>query len=63
MPADVHRLLEKEAQQINSTIIANRRAYANLIGHLASGELNTLFVSLFVIMVLHDGSIQSMVEQ
>ena len=37
MPPDVHRLLEREAQQVNSTILANIRAYSDLIAHLLSG--------------------------
>ncbi|XP_032230152.2 coiled-coil domain-containing protein 180 [Nematostella vectensis] len=39
MPPDVHRLLEKEALHINSTICTNRRAYADLIGHLLSADV------------------------
>ena len=39
MPPDVHRLLEREAQRVNSTILMNRRAYADLTSNLLSGEL------------------------
>lgn len=38
MPPDVHRLLEREAQRVNSTILMNRRAYADLISNLLSGK-------------------------
>lgn len=38
MPPDVHRLLEKEAQRVNSTILINRRAYADLTSNLLSGK-------------------------
>ncbi|KAJ7372226.1 hypothetical protein OS493_019670 [Desmophyllum pertusum] len=39
MPPDVHRLLEKEAQRVNSTILMNRRAYADLTSHLLSADV------------------------
>ena len=39
MPPDVHRLLEREAERVNSTILMNRRAYADLISNLLSGKL------------------------
>ena len=48
MPADVHRLLEREAQDLNSTILMNRRAYADLISNLLTGTLNTDFVKLMM---------------
>lgn len=38
MAPDVHRLLEREAQRINSTILMNRRAYADLTSNLLSGK-------------------------
>ncbi|KAK2566086.1 Coiled-coil domain-containing protein 180 [Acropora cervicornis] len=39
MPADVHRLLEREAQDMNSTILMNRRAYADLISNLLTADV------------------------
>lgn len=39
MPPDVHRLLEREAQRVNSTILMNRRAYADLTSHLLSADV------------------------
>lgn len=39
MPPDVHRLLEKEAQRVNSTILINRRAYADLTSNLLSADV------------------------
>ncbi|KAM7451254.1 hypothetical protein ABFA07_001297 [Porites harrisoni] len=39
MPPDVHRLLEREAQRVNSTILMNRRAYADLISNLLSADV------------------------
>lgn len=39
MPPDVHRLLEKEAQRVNSTILKNRRAYADLTSNLLSADV------------------------
>ncbi|XP_078383943.1 coiled-coil domain-containing protein 180-like isoform X2 [Oculina patagonica] len=39
MPPDVHRLLEKEAQRVNSTILMNKRAYADLTSHLLSADV------------------------
>ena len=38
MPPDVHRLLEKESLTINSTVLANKKAYANLVAHLLTGN-------------------------
>ncbi|XP_046845150.1 coiled-coil domain-containing protein 180-like [Xenia sp. Carnegie-2017] len=34
MPSDVHRLMESEAEEINATIICNRKSYADLIATL-----------------------------
>ena len=42
MPPDVHRLLEREAQRVNSTVLMNRRAYADLISNLLSGKSGKL---------------------
>lgn len=39
MPPDVHRLLEREAQRVNSTILMNKRAYADLISNLLSADV------------------------
>lgn len=39
MPADVHRLLEREALRVNSTILMNRRAYADLISNLLTADI------------------------
>ena len=34
MASDVHRMMEREAEEINATIICNKRAYADLIATL-----------------------------
>ncbi|XP_031558023.1 coiled-coil domain-containing protein 180-like [Actinia tenebrosa] len=39
MPPDVHRMLEKEALHINSTILTNKRSCADLIAHLLSADI------------------------
>ena len=38
MAADVHRMMEKEAEELNSTMISNRKAYADLIAALQKGQ-------------------------
>ncbi|XP_002742433.1 coiled-coil domain-containing protein 180-like [Saccoglossus kowalevskii] len=39
MPPDVQRLLEKESQIINQTMLANRRAYADLFARLMKNDV------------------------
>ena len=39
MPPDVHRMMEREAEEINATIICNKKAYADLIATLQKGGL------------------------
>ncbi|XP_070532747.1 coiled-coil domain-containing protein 180-like [Ptychodera flava] len=39
MPPDVQRLLEKESQVINQTMLANRRAYADLFARLMKTDI------------------------
>ena len=34
MASDVHRMMEREAEEINATIICNKRGYADLIATL-----------------------------
>ena len=38
MSADVHRMMEREAEEINSTMICNRKAYADLVSTLHKGN-------------------------
>ena len=38
MSSDVHRMMEREAEEINSTMICNRKAYADLVANLQKGE-------------------------
>ena len=39
MPPDVHWLLEREAQQVNATVLLNLQAYADLTTRLYTGML------------------------
>ncbi|CAB4026696.1 Hypothetical predicted protein, partial [Paramuricea clavata] len=39
MSSDVHRMMEKEADEINSTMICNRKAYADLVTTLHKGAV------------------------
>lgn len=43
MPSDVHRLMESEAEEINATIICNRKSYADLIATLHKGWERYIF--------------------